>query len=154
MSKELTPERLVGLGFRGWMSGYDLHDLSCWEAVWDTYACALGPKKAKRVVGNLSTWVRATRKASCRTIETLPLACSGFTSDERIAVSIIAACQIENCPALNACAFALLGTPHVDPMVREARDFANLLAEFDCRVPPAAIGHFGGQAVATKHLSN
>jgi hypothetical protein len=30
---KMTPEQLVGLGFRGWLAGYEYQDVSCWETV-------------------------------------------------------------------------------------------------------------------------
>ena len=65
--------------------------------------------------------------------------CAGFCRDECIAISVIAACQHDNCPALRACAFALLDSPHVDPMLDEAGAFANRLLEIDQRLSPSMI---------------
>ncbi len=31
MGQILTPEQLVGVGFSGWMAGYEYSDISCWE---------------------------------------------------------------------------------------------------------------------------
>lgn len=123
----MTPERLVGIGFRGWYAGYEYQDVSCWESVWNTYARTLGSKPAKQAVSELSAWVRIVHTSRCRRIETLPTGCVGFCKDECVAISVIAACQHDNCPALKACAFALLGSSHVDPMLEEATDFANVL---------------------------
>ena len=53
MGQILTPEQLVGVGFRGWMAGYEYSDISCWEQVWNRYACALGPKAAKLTISEL-----------------------------------------------------------------------------------------------------
>lgn len=130
----VTPEHLVGIGFRGWLAGYDYGDVSCWEHVWNTYAAALGPKPAKLVVSDLSCWVRRVRAASCRRIETYPLQCRGFCRDECIAISVIAACQNDQCPALRACAFALVGNADIDFMLEEAHDFAARLLEYDQRL--------------------
>lgn len=127
----LTPERLVGIGFRGWLAGYAYQDVSCWEYVWNAYASTLGPKRAKIAVSDLSSWVRQVHDTSCRRIETYPTGCAGFCKDECIAISIIAACQNEHCPALKACAFALVGTSNLEPMMDEANDFAMRLLEMD-----------------------
>lgn len=138
-SERFTPEQLVGIGFRGWLTGYEYQDISAWENVWNTYATALGPKPAKRAVSELSSWVRKVHECSCRRIETFPPGCVGFCRDECIAISVIAACQHDNCPALRACAFALLDSPHVDPMLHEAGEFANLLLEENQRLSPSLI---------------
>ena len=123
----VTPERLVGIGFRGWVAGYDYQDISCWEQVWNAYAATLGPGPAKAVITDLASWVRAVRHTTCRRIETYPLGCAGFCRDECIAISVIAASQHNHCPALRACAFALVGTSDIDAMLGEAADFAGKL---------------------------
>jgi len=33
-SRYREPERLVGLGFRAWLAGYQTGDISCWEEAW------------------------------------------------------------------------------------------------------------------------
>ncbi len=129
MRQILTPEQLVGFGFRGWMAGYQYSDVSCWEEVWNQYAVALGQKAAKSTISDLSSWVREVRHSSCRTIETYPPGCSGFCRDECIAISVIAALQHDHCPALRACAFALMGTSEIEPMLDQALEFAGKLRE-------------------------
>ena len=142
--RDLKPERLVGIGFRGWLAGYEYQDIAAWEEVWNTYAMALGAKPAKRAVSELSSWVRKVRECSCRRIETFPPGCAGFCRDECIAISVIAACQHDNCPALRACAFALLDSPNVDPMLNEATAFAHLLLEENLRLSPSLICNVAG----------
>ena len=130
----MTPERLVGIGFRGWYTGNTFQDTSCWESVWNIYARTLGSKSAKLAMGELSAWVRTVHNSRCRQIETLPPGCVGFCRDECVAVSVIAACQHDNCPALRACAFALLGSSEVDPMLEEATGFAHVLLDAEQRL--------------------
>ncbi|MEM9358836.1 MAG: hypothetical protein AAGB04_21860 [Pseudomonadota bacterium] len=129
MGQLLTPEQLVGVGFRGWMAGYEYSDISCWEQVWNQYASVLGPKAAKATITELGSWVREVRQASCRPINTFPPGCAGFCRDECIAISVIAALQHDHCPALRACAFALIGTSDIDPMLDQASEFASKLKE-------------------------
>ena len=135
----MTPEKLVGVGFRGWLAGYLYQDVSCWESVWNTYATALGPKPAKSAVAGLSCWVRQVNETACRRIEIYPTGCAGFCQDECIAISVIAACQNQQCPALRACAFALVGSSGIDPMLQEAQDFADRLLDMNQHLSPGAI---------------
>ena len=135
----VSPERLVGIGFRGWLAGYDYEDISCWEQVWNAYAATLGPATAKAVITDLASWVRAVRQTACRRIETYPLGCAGFCRDECIAISVIAASQHNHCPALRACAFALVGTSDIDAMLDEAADFASKLRSADQHLSQSMI---------------
>ena len=38
-----APERLVGIGFRCWMAGFQTSDIGCWETAWGR---ALSPSDA------------------------------------------------------------------------------------------------------------
>jgi len=119
--------RLVGLGFRCWLSGYETQDINCWETGWNVFASELGAARAKDAVGELSCWVREVHKAACRRIETYPFGCGGFCQDECMAISIVAAGQHSACPAMRACAFTLLGTSEIDGVVDSATSFGNIL---------------------------
>jgi len=103
------PERLVGLGFRYWLKGFRTGDISCWERAWCAYSNALGVTAAKGVVTDLSCWVSAINRHARRDLETAAVDCERFCRDECIAIEMISACQHAACPAMRACAFALLG---------------------------------------------
>lgn len=119
-SRYREPERLVGLGFRAWLAGYQTGDISCWEEAWSLYSETLGPEQARPAVEDLACWVRAIRKASCRAIEVYPEQCRGFCRDECMAIAMVAASQHGACPALRACAFALLENSAIDDVVEGA----------------------------------
>jgi len=123
------PERLVGVGFRCWFAGYDTCDIDCWETGWNYYARELGVSRAKEAVGELACWVRAVRDTACRKIAYYPFGCAGFAPDECVAISMVAAGQHAQCPAMRACAFALLGTSDIDTVVDSAQKFACVLAD-------------------------
>ena len=126
-----APERLVGLGFRHWLHGFQTGDISSWEKVWCTYSSAMGPATAKTAVGQLSSWVRAINTHTHRVLKTSPVDCARFCRDECVAISMIAACQHQACPAMRACAFALLGCSMIDEVVNVAESFAETMREAD-----------------------
>lgn len=123
------PERLVGLGFRCWIAGYETQDINCWETGWNTFATELGPTHAKAAITELSCWVRMVHIKASRPINTYPFGCKGFCRDECMAISMIAAGQHSACPAMRACAFALLNTSDIDGVVDAATNFAETLKE-------------------------
>jgi hypothetical protein len=130
------PELLVGLGFRHWLQGYRTGDISCWEKVWCAYSSALGAETAKDAVCRLSGWVRAINAHAHRVLETSPADCPAFCRDECVAISMIAACQHAACPAMRACAFALLGCSMIDEVVTGAEDFAASMRKADQVLSP------------------
>jgi hypothetical protein len=133
------PERLVGIGFRCWFAGYRTGDIGNWEYAFKLYARDLGACGARVAVGELSTWVRKIQDVAGREITTLPAACPGFCRDECVAISMIAASQHKVCPALRACAFALIGCSDVDAIMTHTDSFALTLAALDQRLSTNSI---------------
>ena len=132
-----APERLVGLGFRYWLKGFRTGDISCWERAWSAYSNVLGATAAKSAVTDLSCWVRAINRHARRDLETAAVDCERFCRDECIAIEMISACQHEACPAMRACAFALLGCSMIDEVVHGAENFAATMRGADQVLPPS-----------------
>lgn len=119
-----TPERLVGVGFRCWLSGFETGDISCWEDTWNAYRDVLGTDGAKPVVLGLSQFVRGVKASAARDIETYPATSRGFCRDECLVISIVAACQHGERSALCACASALVGSNDIGDTLSSAQNFA------------------------------
>jgi hypothetical protein len=68
--------------------------------------------------------VRAINRHARRDLETAAVDCERFCRDECIAIEMISACQHNACPAMRACAFALLGCSLIDEVVEGAETFA------------------------------
>ncbi len=131
--------RLVGVGFRLWLSGCKTGDVSCWEKAWQLYVSLLGPRSAQAAVSELSMWVRAVASSAARDIEVNPDTCPGFCKDECLAIAMIAACQHKTCPAMRACAFALIENSGVEPVVDQSESFAMTLVAVDQVLSPNYI---------------
>lgn len=127
--------RLVGVGFRLWLSGCKTGDVTCWENAWQLYVSQLGPRMAQTAVAELSSWVRTVASSANREIEVNPSTCPGFCKDECLAIAMIAACQHKTCPAMRACAFALIENSGVEPVVDQSERFAMTLMAVDRMLP-------------------
>lgn len=128
---ECGPERLVGVGFRCWLAGYRTGDIASWETAWTIYARALGPARAKPALSELASWVRLIKTTARREIEVYPTGCPGFCHDECLAVGMVAASQHGACPAMRACAVALLDSFAVDDVIEGATSFGISLRDAD-----------------------
>jgi hypothetical protein len=133
-------QRLVGLGFRYWLTGIRMGDISCWERTWCAYANVLGASAARSAVTDLSCWVRTISYHAQRPLVTSPVDCEHFCRDECTAIAMIAACQHNACPAMRACAFSLLGCSLIDEVVQGADRFAATMREVD-QILPASYMH-------------
>ncbi|MEW5964075.1 MAG: hypothetical protein AB1749_10985 [Pseudomonadota bacterium] len=134
-----SAEMLVGYGFRGWIAGYQTGDVGCWERVWRLYSNLITPKRAATVVGSLAEWAKCVNASAQRRVEVNPLDDCTFCRDECLAVSMIAACQHNTCPAMRACAFALIDNSLVDEVLYHAGTFAITMRSIDRIVSPAWI---------------
>jgi len=134
-----APERLVGVGFRCWLSGFQLSDIGCWELAWEEMSRAVGPRAAKPLMSDLASWVRAVQDAAERRIEVSPSGCRRFCRDECLAISMVAACQHSSCPAFRACAVALLGSNEIEEAVDCADGFARRLKEANQMLSPGSV---------------
>lgn len=135
----VVPERLVGFGFRGWISGYQSGDVGCWERVWQLYDERFGARGAEAAVADLSSFAKSVSACSRRRLEVEPLAARRFGRDESLAISMVAAFQHNTCPAMRACAFALVESSMLDEVLHHASSFAVTLRTLDAVVPPAWI---------------
>jgi hypothetical protein len=119
-----APERLVGIGFRCWLTGFTTGDIGCWEDAWNAFSTTLGNDKAKALLLDLSQFVRAVSATAERDIQVQAPGCCGFCRDECLAISIIAACQHGAHHALAASTSALIGTDAIGDALNGAQTFA------------------------------
>lgn len=132
-------ERMVGIGFRCWVAGCDTRDVDCWQTGWNYLEQQLGTSRAKPVAAELTSWVRIICANTCRKLEYYPMGCAGFCRDECTAISLIAACQHNACPALKACAFVLIGADHLEPVIEASESFADVLLAMDVNLNENSI---------------
>ncbi len=134
-----SAERLVGVGFRCWLAGFQTSDIGCWEVAWHEFSQAVGARTAKPLMSELASWVRAVQDCADRKIEVYPAGCRQFCRDECLAISMVAACQHSACPAFRACAVALLGSNDIDDAIEQAEVFAHRLREADQFLSPGTV---------------
>ncbi|MEM7619832.1 MAG: hypothetical protein AAF228_05125 [Pseudomonadota bacterium] len=136
-----SAEYLIGFGFRCWLAGYQNNDISYWGKGWSRFSDELGSAKAKPIVTDLSFWVQQIKCCARRKIDCAPIDCKAFCQDECTAVSLIAASQHKACPALQACANALLGTDETEDVLNAAERFASTLRRADIYLDGTALLH-------------
>lgn len=134
-----APERLVGVGFRCWLAGLSSGDIRCWEEAWNTFSGTLGPDNAKRLLIDLSKFVRAVKASANRDIEISPSGCRSFCRDECLAISIVAASQHGVHPALAASAQALIGSDEIGDAINRAQSLAGSLQRANQMLSPESI---------------
>lgn len=123
-----TPERLVGLGFRCAMTC-----LRPGCALAAPNACALlkTSLETHRLPADLNTgfaaWALAVEATAERPIELHSLDHHTFSADEALAIALVATCQHAHCPALTACASALLGTRDIGRALAATQILAHTL---------------------------
>lgn len=133
------PERLVGVGFRCWLAGFQTGDITAWETAFNEFSRCLGREQAKEVVMDLAKFVRAVQASAKRSIEVEPSGCPGFCRDECLAISIVAACQHGTRSALCTAAAALVGSEDIGDTLIGAQKFASSLMKADKMLDKTSI---------------
>ena len=149
-----TAEMLVGYGFRGWIAGYQTGNVECWQRVWQLYSGLIGPKSAKLAVDELAAWAKSVNAASRRDVCVSDLDASDFCRDECLAISMIAASQHNTCPAMRACAFALIDSSLLEEVLFHAESYAISMKMNNKIVSPAWIvnaNDYVGQSASLAH---
>lgn len=128
------PEHLVGLGFRCAMTCLrPANNFASPQACVGSQACAIlkAAIKAHCLPAKLNTeftaWALAVEASADRQIQLSPLDHQAFSPDESLAIALVAACQHAHCPALTACASALLGTPDLGRALAATQILAHTL---------------------------
>jgi hypothetical protein len=134
-------ERLVVLGFRHWLSGYEFGDTACWEQAWSLFTDELGAVNAGVLVSHLHYWVKAIREKAAEPVRCLTCQCRYLCREECLCVGMIAALQHGDEASAALCAGTLVGG-RADEVIATARQFASLLIENGAcllEVPPHVI---------------
>lgn len=124
----IEPEDLVGLGFRCSMSclrpGLDANSSGCRLLAATIAAHGLPPS----LRSHFTVWALAIDSTTERPITLNHLENPAFTPDERLAIALVAACQHPRCPALTACASALLGSSDLGQVLSATQNIAHTLS--------------------------
>lgn len=133
------PAQLVGVGFRLCLRGAQTGDLSYWDQVTRLYCRHLEKNAARAALSELSAWTKTVGDASARSIRINSDGCPGFCKDECLAIAMIAASQHKTCPAMRACAFALIEHGGIQAVVDQSEQFAMTLKAVDQVLSPNYI---------------
>jgi hypothetical protein len=100
---ERPPEKLVLEGYRRWLAGYDSGLVTPWEMTQTLYEELLGPAEGRRVVAELSHFVRTLRRCAACPLKSFPFNAHHVCRDECLALGLIAALQHDDHEAARTC---------------------------------------------------
>jgi len=120
---------MVGMGFRCWVRGTQTHDTRFFDVCSRQYIQHFGLKDGIVLTTKLGHWVDTLDKFKSRPLSIHKHQALGFSFDEVIAISMIAACQHAECPALQACLYALTQASDLERPQQAAQDFADGLVD-------------------------
>ena len=139
-----------GVGLRAARPG----NVNCWERVWRLYSNVLAPSSAKVVLGCLSSFAKSVNAASRNGIKVSAMDACQFSRDECLAISMVAASQHHTCPAMRACAFALIESNMMDEVLHHADTYALTLRSQNEVVSPEWIVNANNYVDASPELPN
>ncbi|MDX2307645.1 MAG: hypothetical protein NW216_05345 [Hyphomicrobium sp.] len=129
----------LGRSFRCGVHAASGGDEAALAFAWQELADSAGAEHADRLLAALIGFVETVETTAQRPIVVLPRACAGLCRDECLAVSIVTASQAGACPALKACAFALLASADVEPCLTAARELGDRLKDAGRTLPSTLI---------------
>lgn len=125
-------ERLVLVGFRTCMAGYEHNCMDCWKVAWTEFVDELGLLHGRRTFRDMRSWVILLRAKSCRPIACFPHLFPQVCRDEALVLSIASALQEGQRNLARAAAVHLTNTTSgdaIDTLVDAADSFAAALKE-------------------------
>ncbi len=134
-----NPARLVGLGFRYWVRGMQTARSSYYDLCCQNYIQAFGPPSGIVLATRLGHWVDALDQNKKRAFQVYDQGDEGFSYDEVVAISMVAASQHADCPALKACLYAITRSSDLDFPMLATREFAHGLIDAGQIIEPHVI---------------
>ena len=122
-----STERLIGLGFRCWLCGIRQRDAGLFELCCNRYMQHFGTCDGILLSNELGYWTEALAMFSNRQFEILDGTALGFSRDEVVAVSMVAAAQHAECPALKSCIYAITQRAEFEHLEHATDEFASTL---------------------------
>ena len=113
---ERPPERLVLEGYRRWLAGYDSGSVTPWEMTQALYEELLGAAEGRRVLAELSHFVRTLRQCAACPLRSFPFGAHHVCRDECVALGLIAALQHDDQGAVATSAFRRSPARRARPM--------------------------------------
>jgi len=125
---ERPPERLVLEGYRRWLAGFESGSVMPWEMTNTLYEELLGAAEGRRVVAELSHFVRTLRRCAACPLKSFPFNAHHVCRDECLALGLIAALQHDDQGAAATCLSAMACPAMKVSVAEAAAAFADALA--------------------------
>lgn len=130
------PERLVVEGYRHWVAGYDTGMIDSWELATSLYERELGQREAKRLIGELSCWVRQIRRCSDCPLARFPYGSGSMCREECLAAAMVAAAQHGDRLTRDVCILGFGICPLSSGVAESTASFATSLDNAGLRLAP------------------
>lgn len=134
-----NPSQLVGLGFRYWVKALQTQRTAYYDLSTKGFIQAFGTANGIVHATRLGDWVSALDHCKQRAFDVYDEDDLGFSHDEVLAISMVAASQHGNCPALRACLYAITPSSSLDYALKATDAFAAGLIDAGQIIDPAAI---------------
>lgn len=133
---ERAPEKLVLEGYRRWIAGFDTGSVAPWELTFTLYTDLLGPAEGRRVLSELSHFVRTLRQCALCPLRSFPFGAHHICRDECMTLGLIAGIQHDDEEAAQLCLGAITCSARQELVGEAASSFADSLSELDHQLLP------------------
>ena len=133
------PMGFIGRGFRNWVQGIEAKDNQHFDRCLQLFVDGFGIKSGIVLSTQLGYWVDALDHCKARPFDIYEPDAAGFSHDEVMAISLVAASQHADCPALKACLYAITQSSDTHYAQQATQVFADGLIDAGLVIRPEAI---------------
>lgn len=139
-----VPEKLVLEGYRRWTAGFETGSVIPWEMTWTLYTDILGVEGGKKLVAELSQFIRVLRHCAICPLRAFPFDSRHVCREECLTLGLVSGLQNEDGVMTKACLEAMACKSRCDDVAGAARSFADALAEFGQTLLPIPVSTIDG----------
>lgn len=127
---ERMPEKLTLEGYRRWTAGFETGSVIPWEMTWTLYTDVLGADAGKKLVAELSQFVRVLRHCALCPLRAFPFDSQHICREECLTLALISSLQNDNSDITEQCLAAMACKSRCLNVEEAASNFAFAMSEF------------------------
>lgn len=127
---ERLPEKLALEGYRRWTAGFETGSVIPWEMTWALYTDVLGADAGKKLIAELSQFIRVLRHCALCPLRAFPFDSQHICREECLTLALISSLQNGNQDITELCLSSISCKSRCRDVEVAASNFANALAEF------------------------
>lgn len=133
------PEKLTLEGYRHWTAGFETGSVIPWEMTWTLYTELLGEEAGKKLITELSQFIRVLRHCAICPLRAFPFHSQQICREECLTLALISSLQNDDQELADQCLAAMACKSRCHIVEEAASNFANSLSDLGHTLLPVPI---------------